>query len=426
LGGAGGASGSGFAAPTAASITNPTSQGQIDQSYAGNQNALQSQNALLGALQGQGGLSQQSALTGQLANTAAQYQNIANGTGPNPALAQLAQSTNQNVNNQAALMAGQRGSSANAGLIARQAAQQGASTQQQAVGQAATLSAQQQLAGLSGLQGAQAAQTGLANQMAGQQIGATTANTQAQQGEQNQLLSALQGYNTQQVNMQSNINNANAGLAQTTMGGQQSLIGGALNGLSAGLFKAQGGVIMAAEGVDVEDVGDNTYVASLPGSGPQSEFGKFLHKALGNPVQDTSQTNNAPKAPSNQLQQGSYNFGQGLGSQIGSAFGGGGGGLGSSGAAGGSSGAVLPGAADAILAADGGDVGSKLKKGGKVPGKAKVEGPVNSYANDTVHAMLSPSEIVLPRSVTLSKDPVRNAATFVAATLQKRKSKGKK
>ena len=37
-------------------------------------------------------------------------------------------------------------------------------------------------------------------------------------------------------------------------------------------------------------------------------------------------------------------------------------------------------------------------RGGKIPGKAKKEG--NSPENDTVPAMLSPGEVVLPRSVT--------------------------
>jgi len=42
-----------------------------------------------------------------------------------------------------------------------------------------------------------------------------------------------------------------------------------------------------------------------------------------------------------------------------------------------------------------------LAEGGKVPGKAEVEG--DSYSNDKVPAMLSPGEIVVPRSK--SKDP---------------------
>src|ERR1700722_187920 len=87
---------------------------------------------------------------------AAALQQQMTGGGPNLANAQLANSTGQNVSNQAALMASQRGTGANAGLIARQAAQQGAGIQQQAAGQASVnrlqqqLGAQQQLGGVYG------------------------------------------------------------------------------------------------------------------------------------------------------------------------------------------------------------------------------------------------------------------------------------
>lgn len=57
--------------------------------------------------------------------------------------------------------------------------------------------------------------------------------------------------------------------------------------------------------------------------------------------------------------------------------------------------------------------------GGPVPGKAKVSG--NSSKNDVVHAMLSPGEIVLPRSVTQAKNAPEAAAKFVADHLKKAK-----
>jgi len=71
--------------------------------------------------------------------------------------------------------------------------------------------------------------------------------------------------------------------------------------------------------------------------------------------------------------------------------------------------------------AGGGDVGEALKAGGHVPGHASVKG--DSLKNDTVHAMLSPGEIVIPRSVAQSANPVDGAARFVAAMQAK---KGKK
>lgn len=57
-------------------------------------------------------------------------------------------------------------------------------------------------------------------------------------------------------------------------------------------------------------------------------------------------------------------------------------------------------------------------RGGAVPGEAKVSG--DSPKNDTVPTLLSPDEIVLPRSVTTSKDPAKEAARFVAEELRKR------
>jgi hypothetical protein len=54
---------------------------------------------------------------------------------------------------------------------------------------------------------------------------------------------------------------------------------------------------------------------------------------------------------------------------------------------------------------------------GKVPGQAEVEG--DSPRNDKVHALLSPQEIVLPRSVTLAADAPARAASFVASVLKR-------
>lgn len=50
-------------------------------------------------------------------------------------------------------------------------------------------------------------------------------------------------------------------------------------------------------------------------------------------------------------------------------------------------------------------------KGGEVEGEAPIEG--DHPANDIVHARLSPGEIVLPRSVTESDNPAKEAAKFV-------------
>jgi hypothetical protein len=75
-------------------------------------------------------------------------------------------------------------------------------------------------------------------------------------------------------------------------------------------------------------------------------------------------------------------------------------------------GGVLSGlGAAAATFAKGGKV--DFRKGGNVPGKAKVKG--DSEENDTVPAMVSPGEIVVPRTVAQSPNAPEEAARFVAA-----------
>jgi hypothetical protein len=57
------------------------------------------------------------------------------------------------------------------------------------------------------------------------------------------------------------------------------------------------------------------------------------------------------------------------------------------------------------------------KAGVPVPGKAEVKG--NSLKNDKIPALLSPKEIILPRSVTMAPDAPEKAKEFVA-NLQKK------
>lgn len=246
----GGQNGTGVAAPVAAPIVQPTNTAQIGTAYNGAQNSLQSQQALLAALQAQNGIGNQSQVYGQL-------QGVANGTGPNPAEAMLNQATGQNNAAQAALMAGQRGVGSNPGLIARQAAQQGSANQQNAIGQGATLQAQQSLNALG--------QAGnMANTQAGQQIAATGANTSAQLGEQQNLLGAQANANNAAVSAQNSVNSVNGTLANTGLQGQQKAIGGLFGGLGSALSLAHGGQV----------------------GGPKSFAGRHLAMAKGGKVQD--------------------------------------------------------------------------------------------------------------------------------------------
>lgn len=200
LGGGGGAGGSGFAGPTGVSPE------QLNTAYAQTQAGIQQQQDFVNALKAQNGLTNQSNVFGQL-------NDISLGNGPNPAKAMLANQTKQNIDQQAALQASQRGSSANAGLIARQAAQQGGNLQQTAAGQAAALQAQQSLNAIN-------SKGNIANtQVAQQQTGLQNLNQFSLQQQGNLL------------GTQANINNANAQLAGTRMGQQPDALGGLMNGV---------------------------------------------------------------------------------------------------------------------------------------------------------------------------------------------------
>jgi hypothetical protein len=214
IGSSGGVGGTGFNTPSG------TNAEQINNAYNRNQSALDAQNAVAGVLAPQAGtaVANQNTLAGQYAAQAA-------GQGPNVAQTMLNQRTGQNVATQASLMSGQRGASANPALLARQAAQQGAATQQQGVGEAATMQAQQQIA-------AQQAQAQLAANQIAQTQGATSAATQAAQGEQG----ILQGANTANNNLQGQF-------ANTTMQGQQGLLGGVMNGVGAAFGLDEGGEV---------------------------------------------------------------------------------------------------------------------------------------------------------------------------------------
>lgn len=274
------------------------------------------------------------------AQTYGQQQSLANtllsqsnGTGGlSPAQNQLNQQTGNNVANQAALMAGQRGASANVGAIARLAAQQGANTQQQSVGQAATLEAQERLAAQTALQN-QYAQ--MANQsLQGEQI------QQTGQAAQNNAINAGE-LGTDKINSDAELENQKSSNGIT--GGFLNSLGSALPMISkgvGGLFSGGGSSLLAGGAGDAAVGGAGGLGAAIEGLGP----------------------------------------------------------------------------AAVALAYDGGEIPKKsfsraLLDGGAVPGQAKVEG--NSVKNDTEPTMLSPGEVVLPRSVTQSPNASQKAAEFM-------------
>lgn len=310
---------------------------------------------------------------GQQQTLAQTLLNQANGQGPNVAQNQLNQATGTNVANQAALMAGQRGSGANAGLIAREAAQQGGAQQQASAGQAATLGAQQQMS-------AQNAQAGLLNNIAQQSL-------QGQNIDQN----AIASQNSSNLAAQG----INANTAQANSNSASSAAGGLLSSVGSVVGLAKGGKVP----MPVQHFDSGGYsMAQMPQS-------TILNNTAINPFAGiNSPLASAPKDPMS-----------GATNAVGDASGTAGGGLMAGGpmdALGGGSGGVP---LVAMLAAShGGDIPSPhdFRTGGNVPGKAPIPGK-NDPRNDIEPALLSPGEEVLPLSVTKSKDPEKAAVTFM-------------
>lgn len=353
-----------------ADIHSGTNQGQIDQAYNQTQGGLQQQQAFLSALLAQNGVGNQSNVFGQQQALAGQLQQQANGQGPNPALQQLQNQTRQNVQQQAALMGSQRGAGANAGLIARQAAMQGANIQQQEAGQGALMQAQQQIAAQQALAQQQSSMAGLATNQVNQLGNAQNSYNQSALGSQQQLLNANAAYNSSAVNQQSNLNTIGADIGKQNAATNKGLIGGIMGGVGSLLGGGGGGSFFA-------DGGQVDYM----NSSPQEQA-----------MQLAAPTTQAPSSPSPQHT--APKKSGGLSGILGLA----------------------------AMLSDGGPVsnfGKCMKQGGGVPGKASVQG--DSKKNDTVPAMLSPGEIVIPRSIANHPNAPAEAAKFVAAILAKKK-----
>lgn len=317
-----------------------------------------------------------------LQNTYQQLQQVANGQGPDPAMAQY----NQNIQNLAGQQAGAIGSiqGISPALAARMISQQGGAAMQNAAAAGAKTQAEQQLGAL------------------GQQ--ATVANNQAGNA----------------INQQNNINNANAGLASTGMQNQAGMMGGIMQGAGMALGMADGGAVPA--------------MAPMAQPGPQSQFAQFLQGASGQvaPVAQMSDTAMPVSGPA-ALQKGASSLLGALRSkspapgEVGSQVGGGIGasaGAGVGMARGGKVPAMVsPGetylSPQKVAAVAKGK--NPLKAGERIPGKPKVAG--NSYANDVVPKMLEAGGVVIPNSIMQSKDPAGNAMDFVAKIIAKRRGR---
>lgn len=393
-----------------------TTSGQLNNAYSGAQGALGIQQGITNTLNT--GLNQGAGNESNLANM---YANQAAGGGPNPALTQLNQTTGQNIAQQAALAAGQRGAGANAGLIAAQNAQQGAATQQNAVGQAATLGAQQQLAAESNLQNLSA------NQVA-QGTGATQTLNNAQQNEQNILQGANTAANNANVAQQSNINNVNAGISTANANTSGSIVGGLLSGVSsiAGLF-AHGGEV----GKDRQQVEHVPWVKKpqmLAGGGvtgqatsaPQSYVGQWLNSSpdIQSPLVQQTNLNTAGSNPLSGLGGAIEDVANALPV-----------GLNAESIASQAPG-LSTGASD--LSNMGGlenvYKGGLMKSGGKVNAANPAQKAVksgDSLQNDKVPAMLSQGELVIDRDTMKDPGPMGQMARALEAHINKKKKTGK-
>lgn len=299
---------------------------------------------------------------GNQTNVYNQLQDVAAGRGANPAQAMLNQATGQNISNQAALMASQRGVNANPALIARQAAQTGAGIQQNAAGQGAILQANQSLNALN-------ASGNIANNQAAQQQAAMTGYNNVLQNNTSNMLGAMAAQNQANVGNASQMNQAQAAIAAQNAKKQGDIFSGGMEG-AMNIFSK-----MMPQGKEKQTENYGGEYGATPGN--SSEYGGGLSGGSGGGPGSTMMAAeggpvNGPKSRVGQTLHGILN------------------------------------------------TGSTMKAGGKVPGKPVVDGATNSYKNDNVKALLSPGEIVLPRSVTQSKDPVSESAKFVQAIMAKR------
>ena len=320
---------------------------------------------------------------------AAALQAQSQGQGPNPVQQQFQQNTNQQISQQAGAIGSQKGISP--ALAQKLASESGSQMMNNQAGQAATLQAQQQL-------GAQQQQAGVYGQIGNEQLGLSGQNAQIAgqnaAANQNATSGIMQGLGTAAM------------IAMMSKGGQVQKFdsGGGVNGYQQLQAPGNGNLAQAI----LNSAGAGPMAAG--GGGPNG-LGSTLSAVAKTGIQN-SQDNSALDSMVGEFDSEDTAAAAGVG---------GGGGAGVS----------------QMLMAKGGMMPEHLHHvariyhpnfqaknteqlkatGGPVPGKAKVKG--DSPKNDTVKTMLSPGEVVIPRSIMQSEDPVKNAAAFVADQLRK-------
>ena len=311
-------------------------------------------------------------LYGQQQGLAGQLQQQAAGEGPNPAQIQYQQNVNQNIANTQGLISSQRG--LNPALAARMGANAGALANQQAASESALQQQRQQVA-------AQQSLGGLYGQM--------------QQGNLNQQ----QLYGAQNIAAMQ----TNAAIAKANQDAASGIVGGLMGGggSAATMAKHKGGMIdhYADGGVIDVAAGAPEDQAAPQGSNNVSRAGMFL-QGMGSGIgagatsADAALTQGFGPVGGTGRTHGALSYGFSTPYRAARA------------ASGGPSGGM----------AHGGPV--DFRSGGHVPGQAAVSG--DSIKNDTVPAMVSPGEIVIPRSVVNANNAPDKAKAFVAAILAKK------
>lgn len=243
---------------------------------------------------------------------------------------------------------------------------------------------------LSAAQGGQNTAASNANQIAQQaQQAAIQASGQAAglggQIEQQQFSQGMANQNAATQMQRFNIQNQLGVQQQNTQAANQAQAGNLANAQSVSNANTQA---QNAELYNQQQQAMNQYNANKN----TAEVQAGGYSSLGNQQQQLA----------NSQAQAGVNMGTGIGGIIGSGLSGGGS-SGSSSGGGSSGGTQMAGGdadiSDAMFAYSGGQI-PDFKNGGHVPGQAKMPG--DHPANDTVHAMLSPGEIVIPRTVAKS------------------------
>lgn len=214
-----GGSGGGGGGPRGVNLTSAQSDPWNLQARQKSLDYQEQQGAFVNEVQQNAGIGNQGNIFNQQQQLANQLQAQANGQGPNPAQAMLANTTGQNASQQAALMGSQRGSSGNVGLMARQAGMQGGAIQQQAAGQGAALMAQQQIAAQQNLMQQQGQMGNLAGNMVNQGLQGGQGQIGALQNQQAMQLQSLANWNSVNASASNGSQAANAEFAK--MGQQQ-------------------------------------------------------------------------------------------------------------------------------------------------------------------------------------------------------------